>query len=66
MQCTLFRTLAFWATFYGTFQYARKDPETKQYVNPSYLILKQKLIKDTWKEGFNGDKFDESFKQYRQ
>ena len=61
----LLRTLAFWGTFYGTYHYARQDENTQQYVYPSYAILKKKVISDTWEKGFDGDRFSDSFEQYR-
>lgn len=66
MYSPFLRTVAFWGTFYGSYHYARRDPQTKQHVYPSYLILKQKLIKDTWNQGFDSAKFSESFALYRQ
>ena len=66
MYSPLMRAVAFWGTFYCTYQYARKDPQTNQQTHPSYLILKQKLIKDTWSRGFDSERFSESFALYRQ
>ena len=52
MLSPLIRSIAFWGTFYGTYHYARKDELTHQHVYPSYVILKQKIICDSWKDGF--------------
>ena len=41
MSFGLWRFGFFWATFYLTTKYAKKDPNTNQYVHPSYEILKQ-------------------------
>ena len=61
----LLRTVAFWGTFYVSYHYARRDPSTLRHVYPSYFILKEHLIKDTWKNGFEGDEFSKSLTDYR-
>lgn len=65
MRSYLFRTLAFWGTFYTAYHYARRDPATLRHVYPSYFILKEKVIKDTWKNGFEDDNFSTAFRDYR-
>ena len=50
----LLRSLAFWGTFYCTYQYAHRDENTQQHAYPSYVIMKQKIIQDQWNQGFNG------------
>jgi hypothetical protein len=51
------RTVAFWGSFYGMYSYARRDEVSRQNTHPSYFILKQELIFDTWKDGFKEDVF---------
>lgn len=58
------RAVGFWGNFYVFYHYAQRDPVTNQYNYPSYLILKEKVIKEQWKNGINGDKFQESFGLY--
>ena len=65
MLTSLPRTITFWLTFYGAYNYASRDQITGQHVYPSYAILKQKLISETWEKGFEGDRFTNSFDQYR-
>ena len=54
MKSPIFRTITFWATFYGAYHYARRDEVSGQHVYPSYVILKQKIISDTWSKGIDG------------
>ena len=65
MYSPFLRAVAFWGTFYGTYHYARKDELTQQHVYPSYAIFKQKVIKDTWSKGFEGESFQNSLNEYR-
>jgi hypothetical protein len=58
------RAVGFWGSFYVFYHYARKDAETKQYVYPSYLIFKEKIVKDIWKNGFNGERLETAASQY--
>lgn len=57
------RQVGFWGSFYLLHSYARKDPLTHQHVNPSYLILREKLVKELFANGFT-DKLQENFAQY--
>ena len=65
MYSPLLRTIAFWGTFYGAYHYAKRDEVTQQHVYPSYAILRQKVLKDTWNKGFEGEAFQNSFDEYR-
>lgn len=65
MTSYLLRSVAFWGTFYASYHYARRDPVTRQHVYPSYAILKQKVLKDTWTNGFEGDSFSKSCSEFR-
>lgn len=60
----LLRAIGFWGNFYVFYHYTQRDPLTNQYNYPSYLILKEKVIKEQWKNGINGDKLQESFGLY--
>lgn len=62
---SFWRTVAFWCSFYGVYHYAKTDELTKQYVHPSYFILKQELIFDTWKGGFKEDMFYKSLNDFK-
>ena len=57
------RQVGFWGSFYVFHSYARRDPVTQQHVNPSYLILKEKVVKEVWNHGFS-DKLQDNFKQF--
>jgi hypothetical protein len=57
------RQVGFWGSFYVFHSYARKDPATQQHTHPSYLILKEKVVKEVWKTGFS-DKLQENFGQF--
>lgn len=57
------RQIGFWGSFYVFHSYARRDPVTQQHVNPSYLILKEKVVKEVWNNGFS-DKLQDNFKQF--
>lgn len=59
-----FRAVGFWGSFYVVYHYVRRDPETNKHAYPSYLIFKEKIIKDTWKNGFNTDKLGENLSSY--
>jgi hypothetical protein len=59
-----FRTVGFWASLYVFQNYSSKDNSTHQYNYPSYLILREKIIKATWNDGYDGDKLQKSFNQY--
>ena len=65
MRTTLPRTIAFWLTFYGSYNYASHDQLTGQHVYPSYAILKQKVFLETWEKGFEGDRFSNALDLYR-
>ena len=65
MYTALPRAIAFWLTFYGAYNYASRDELTGHHVYPSYAILKQKLISETWEKGFEGDRFSDDFDLYR-
>lgn len=54
------RQVGFWGSFYLLHNYARRDPRTQQHVNPSYLILKEKVFKELWANGFT-DKLQDGF-----
>lgn len=58
------RAVGFWGNFYVFYHYAQRDPATKQYNYPSYLILKEKVVREQWKNGINGDKLQESMSLY--
>ena len=64
MYSPLLRAVAFWGSFYGFYHYARTNPQTKQHEYPSYLIFKEKVVKETWKNGWNGDHIQEQLSQY--
>lgn len=51
------RTVGFWGSFYVFTSYSGKDPATSKYRYPSYLILKEQIILETWEKGFNGETF---------
>lgn len=57
------RQVGFWGSFYVFHCYARRDPATQQHVYPSYLILKEKVVKEAWRTGFN-EKLQENFSQF--
>jgi hypothetical protein len=52
MKTSLPKTIAFWLSFYGAYNYADREPVTGQHVYPSYAILKQKIVAETWEKGF--------------
>jgi hypothetical protein len=60
----LFRTIGFWASLYVFQDYSSRNVETHRYKYPSYLILKEKIIKGTWNNGWNGDKLQASFGEF--
>lgn len=57
------RQVGFWGSFYVFHCYARRDEATQQHVYPSYLILKEKVVKDIWKNGFH-DNIGKNLSQY--
>lgn len=59
-----FRTIGFWGSLYVFQNYSSRNGETHRYNYPSYLILKEKIIKNTWNEGWNGDKLQASFSEF--
>lgn len=65
MYSPFLRSVAFWGTFYGVYHYARRDEATNQHNYPSYVILKQKVIADTWTKGFDSETFNRSFDEFR-
>ncbi len=56
------RSIGFWGSFYVFYHYGRRDELTGRYNYPSYLILREKIIKSQWKNGFNSDKLEEATK----
>lgn len=57
------RQVGFWGSFYLHYNYARRDPRTQQYANPSYFILKEKVFKELWDYGFT-DKLEDGLSLY--
>ena len=60
------KAVAFWGSFYMMYHYARQDELTGMYTYPSYVIFKQKVIRDTWNNGINGEKLSDDLGQFRQ
>ena len=65
MSFGLWRFGFFWATFYLATKYAKKDPNTNQYVHPSYEILKQQLVIDQIRNGFNEENFSKAYSKFK-
>lgn len=55
------KSLCFWGSFYVLHKYSSRDPYTNKQRYPSYAIFKEKIIKDTWRDGFNSDKISTDF-----
>jgi hypothetical protein len=58
------RSVCFWGSFYVFYNYSSRDPISKRQRYPSYLIFKEKIIRDTWRDGFNCDKLQTEFGHY--
>jgi hypothetical protein len=43
------------------YNYSGRDPVTRSQKYPSYAIFKEKIVKDTWRDGFIGDKIQTDF-----
>ncbi len=54
-------SVIFWSSFYCFYHYSSRDPQTNRQKYPSYAIFKEKIIRDTWRDGFNGDKIQTDF-----
>jgi len=50
------KSVCFWGSFYVVYNYSSRDSITNRQRYPSYAIFKEKVIRDTWRDGFNGDK----------
>lgn len=57
------RSVTFWGSFLLTYNYASRDAVGRQ-KHPSYAIFKEKIIRDTWRDGFNGDKLKTDLGHY--
>lgn len=55
------RSICFWGSFYVVYNYSSRDPRTNRQNYPSYAIFKEKIVKDTWRDGYNGDKLSTDF-----
>jgi hypothetical protein len=55
------RSICFWGSFYVFYNYSGRDPVTRSQKYPSYAIFKEKIVKDTWRDGFIGDKIQTDF-----
>ncbi len=49
------RSVAFWGSFLIAYKYASRDAAGRQNY-PSYAIFKEKILRDTLRDGFEGDK----------
>ena len=58
------RSVCFWFSFAFFCKYSGRDRQTGRQNYPSYAIFKEKIIKDTWRDGFNGDKLQTDFGHY--
>jgi hypothetical protein len=58
------RSVAFWGSFYVFYNYAGREVQTGRQRYPSYAIFKEKIVRDTWRDGFNGDKLQTEFGHY--
>lgn len=58
------RAVGFWGSFYLFYHYSRRNEDTQRHVYPSYMILKEKIVKDQWKQGPDADRFQEAFSLY--
>ena len=59
------RSVCFWGSFYLMYQYSGRHPITNRQNYPSYAILKEKLIKAQWRDGFDSDKFFKDVGHFR-
>ena len=57
--------ICFWSSFYIFTEYSGRHPLTDRQNYPSYAIFKEKIIKDTWRDGFDGDKLQLDFGHFR-
>jgi hypothetical protein len=55
------RGVCFWGSFYLFYNYSSRDPVTNRQNFPSYAIFKEKIIRDTWRDGFNADKLSTDY-----
>ena len=55
------RSLCFWGSFYLFYHYSSRDPSTHKQRYPSYAIFKEKIIRDTWRDGFDSQKISTDF-----
>ncbi len=62
----IIKAVAFWGSFYAMYHYARQNEATGTYSYPSYVILKQKIIKDSWNNGISGEKLSDDLGLFRQ
>ena len=53
----------FWASFYTFYHYSGRDERNRQKY-PSYAIFKEKIIRDTWRDGFIYDKIQTDLGHY--
>ena len=61
----LLRSIIFWTSFYTMYTYSSRDPHSHRQLYPSYAIFKEKIIKDTWRDGFNCEKIATDFGHYK-
>ena len=48
--------IVFWGSFLFFHKYSSRHPVTGAQNYPSYAIFKEKIVKDTWHDGFDGQK----------
>lgn len=55
------KSVIFWVSFYALHEYSGRDPYNNRQKFPSYAILKQKIILDTWNYGLDSDKLSKDW-----
>jgi ribonucleotide reductase beta subunit family protein with ferritin-like domain len=55
------KSILFWGSFYVFYHYSSREPLTNRQKYPSYAIFKEKMVRDTWRDGFNGDKMSKDW-----
>ena len=59
------KSVCFWGSFYLVYHYSGRHPITNRQNYPSYAILKEKLIKAPFRDGFDGEKFWKDVSHFR-